>query len=173
MSTVHKRRRSVHRAKDPLSYEYVLVEDQRHSMRFERESPNPIWWSDYTRQEEELTEKGSTITYVETPDVDVICVRDIPFNRDEISNHNPLAMPTWTADDAGLRIKLRMQTEAEFPEYAICIWGLPEAFDGDAEHIETNANEFILAKNTDGERHLVLVFDLKPELEIDVLLRTA
>jgi hypothetical protein len=34
--------------------------------------------------------------------------------------------------------------------------------------IETNASEFVLAKNTDGEYHLVLFFDLRPGVEIRV-----
>ncbi len=37
--------------KDPLSYEYILVEDQQRQMRFERECPHPIWYFDYTEQE--------------------------------------------------------------------------------------------------------------------------
>jgi hypothetical protein len=63
-----------------------------------------------------------------------------------------------------------MITTAEFPNYAIIVWGLPDAFTGDASDVETNAREFVLAKNTDGERHLVLIFDLKPNLEINVVL---
>ena len=36
---------------------------------------------------------------------------------------------------------------------------------------ETDAKECILAKNTDGEFHLVLVFDLRPGARIQVTLR--
>ena len=34
--------------------------------------------------------------------------------------------------------------------------------------IDTDAKEFVLARNTDGEHHLVLFFDLRPNTEIRV-----
>ena len=95
--------------------------------------------------------EGSTIAHVETPDVDV--------------------MPSeWTRDNRGLTINLTMRTEAEFDDYAIALWGLPDVFSPDRHTIETNANDFISAKNTDGECHLILMFDLKPDTEIQVTL---
>jgi hypothetical protein len=137
-------------AKDPLSYEYILVEDQKRQMRFERESPNPIWWFDYTIQER--GPQGSAITHVETPDVDIV-------------------RSQWHRDENGLTIKLKMLTQSEFQDYAIALWGLPAAFSRDQSRVETSAKEFILAKNTDGEFHLILVFDLKPDAELQVTLR--
>ena len=53
-----------------MSYEYILVEDQKRSIRFERESANPIWWFDYTNQQRES--EGSSITHIETPYVVVV-----------------------------------------------------------------------------------------------------
>jgi hypothetical protein len=66
---------------------------------------------------------------------------------------------------SGLRIKLRMETDSEFPGYAIALWGLPI---GDKSRIETNAEDYVLARNTDGEVHIVLYFDLKPAAEIEL-----
>lgn len=149
ISTVMNDRRMGTYFKDLLSHEYILVEDQKRSIRFERESPNPIWWFDYTLQERGSL--GSAITHVETPDVDIV--------RSQ-SSENGVAT-----------IKLRMRTTATFSDYAIALWGLPAEFNGDPSRIETNAKEFVPAKNTDGEFHLVLFFDLEPDAEIRVTLR--
>lgn len=136
--------------KDPLSCEYILVEDQRRSIRFEREAACPIWWFDYTKQEADA--KGSTITHTVTPDVDV-------------------QRSGWIDTKDGRTMELTMRTKATFADYAIALWNLPAQGTLDKSRIETNAKEFILARNTAGEYHLVLVFDLKPDLAIKVTLR--
>ncbi|MFH1267664.1 MAG: LamG domain-containing protein [Planctomycetota bacterium] len=146
ISSIMDRRRTRPYSKDPLSYEYILVEDQRRSIRFERESPNPIWWFDYADQTR--GPEGSAIAHTETPDVTVL--------------RSP-----WTRDDRTATVTLSMQTAAEFPDYAIALWSLPEDFDPGAA-IETTAKEHLLARNTDGEHHLILFFDLKPNVEIKV-----
>jgi len=149
ISTIMARRREGPYLKDPLSHEYVLVEDQRRSIRFERECPNPIWWSDYTHQER--GPEGSAITHTETPDVTVV-------------------RAPWERHGKRLTTTLRMETEARFADYAICLWGLPADFDPTAP-IETNAKEHLLAWNRAGEHHLVLGFDLRPGAEVRVTLR--
>ena len=146
MSTIMERRRTGTYFKDPLSCEYILVEDQRRSIRFERECPNPIWWFDYALQDR--GSNGSKITHTETPDVTVL--------------RSP-----WKRTGRTATIRLTMQTSAEFPDYAVALWSLPEDFDRQAA-IETNAKEHILARNTNGEYHLILFFDLKPGAEIQV-----
>ena len=61
---------------------------------------------------------------------------------------------------------------AEFQDYAIALWGLPMSWKADASRVDTNAKEFVLAKNTEGEKHLILFFDLRqPRTELSVLLR--
>ena len=135
-------------AKDPLSTEHMLVEDQTRSIRFERESPNPIWWFDYTVQEQ--GPQGSEIRHVETPDVDII--------RSE-----------WCGD-VDRTIRLRMVTRSEFADYAIALWGVPAESGLDRSRIKTNARDFVLAKNVEGEFHLVLFFDLRPDAELYVTL---
>ena len=67
-----------------------------------------------------------------------------------------------------------MLTEAEFPDYAIALWELPDEFarNPNPSRIETNAKEFILAKNTDGEYHMVLLFDLVPDFVLEVTLKS-
>ena len=150
ISSVHRLRDTVHPFKDPLAYEYVLVEDQRRQMRFERESPNPIWWFDYTEQPR--GPEGSAIDWVKTPDVDIL-------------------RSNWTCDGGVWTMRLTMQTRATFPDYAICLWGLPVGFSGDRTRVQTNAQDFILVRNLQDEFHLVLIFDLQPDLELTVSVR--
>jgi hypothetical protein len=65
---------------------------------------------------------------------------------------------------------LTMQTQARFPNYAVCLWALPADLQPAAERIETNAKDFLLARNADGESHLVLCFDLEPGAQVRVRL---
>jgi hypothetical protein len=136
--------------KDPLSCEYILIEDQKRQIRFERECPNPIWWFDYTREQQ--GDKGSLIGAVETPDVMII--RSQSFSQ-----------------DTGLTIKLKMKTQSSFTEYAIALWGLPIDYKTSPEDISTTAQSYTLAKNVDGETHMILYFDLTPDAELQVVLR--
>lgn len=131
--------------KDPLSSEYVVFEDGRRSIRFERECPNPVWWTDYTVEWGELP-------YVETPDAAV-----------ERSD--------WMEDGNGVSIRLKMNSKEEFDGYAIALWGIPAPFTNDPSAIETNADECVPVRNTDGEFHLLLFFDLRPGLELSVFIR--
>ena len=149
ISTIMRRRREEAYWKDPLSYEYMLVEDHGRQIRFERECPNPVWWFDYAEQTR--GPEGSTITHTETPDVDVRCSE-------------------WTREGDRLSIRLTMRAAAGFPDYAIALWSLPAEFDPQAP-IRTNAKEHILARNRAGEHHLVLVVDLEPNVELTVALR--
>ena len=103
-------------------------------------------WLDYGQQDRGPS--GSTIAHTETPDVTVL--------------RSP-----WTRNGQSDTITLTMQATAEFPDYAICLWGLPRDVDPEAT-IETTAKEHLLAKNTEGEYHLILFFDLKPNGEIQV-----
>lgn len=144
-STIHQLRKTAHPFKDPLAVEYVLIEDQQRSIRFERECPNPIWWFDYRIQDR--GPEGSAITHVETPDVDIL--------------HTG-----WTPTANGQTIVLTMKTDAEFPDYAILLWAIPTV--SKCPVLTTNAKEWLIARNTDGETHLALFFDLKPGVEIEV-----
>lgn len=150
MSTVMGQRRDgVTRYKDPLSCEYVLVEDQSCSIRFERECPNPIWWFDYTRQE--AGPQGSASEPTEIPDVRV-------------------RLHPWQRSGAQLATQVALETTARFPGYAICLWGLPEEVDPDAPVVTSARGEAVLARNLAGEWHLVLRFDLEPGARIDLRL---
>ncbi|MHB1002183.1 MAG: LamG domain-containing protein [Armatimonadota bacterium] len=132
--------------KDPLSYEFILVEDSRWSIRFERECPNPIWRFDYRVQE---TESGkSAVKRTETPDV-----------------HIPKAK--WIRKGDKISLTLKMNTDASFEDYAIAVWDLPKEVYS-SKKIMTTAKEHVLVRNTDGEYHLVLFFDLKPNLLVKV-----
>ena len=127
-SVVFRLRKNGHLPKDPWSQEYLVVEDQKRSIRFEREAANPLWWFDYTNQDQEVTPQGSTITWVETPDVDVVSVTVKHVDPPHIRNLNTYAAPKWIKDRDGLKLKLKVFTEVEFPDYAIAIWGLPKEF---------------------------------------------
>ncbi len=140
--------------KDPLSREFIHVEDQHRSMRFERECPDPTWYFDYTEPtfiyDQEGENTGSSIAHSHTPDVEILS-------------------SGWNRNEEGWAMNLQMVTEATFPDYAIALWELPIPFNGDPAGIRTNAKDYFIAWNRDGEQHLVLVFDLEPDLEITVL----
>ena len=125
--------------KDPLSTEYILVEDQHRQVRFERACPLPVWYFDYADQDDHPD--GSSIAHSITPDVRV----------------DP---PVWTRTSGGLSTRLSVASEAAFPSYALALWGLPDDYDPAALRIETTAGTHLLAGNTNGEHHLVLLFDL-------------
>ena len=90
--------------------------------------------------------------HVRIPDVDVIRTQKYITGR-------------------GLEITLRMQTAGTIKGYAICLWGVSTRYPVEAGDIETNAASIQPAANTDGETHLVISFDLRPEAQITVLLR--
>lgn len=149
MTSVFPEKRAMLPLKDPMSCEHILIEDQKRQIRFERESPNPIWWFDYTK--EQVPDKPSQISAVETPDVMIL--RSQSFSK-----------------DTGLTIKLTMRTETVFPDYAIALWGLPLDYKANPEDISTTAQSYTLAKNVDGETHMVLHFDLTPNAVVQVTL---
>ena len=66
--------------------------------------------------------------------------------------------PSKWSSDGGLPIRLKMLTTASFKDYAIALWDVPRALADNAARIETNAKEFLLARNTDGEFSLGTVF---------------
>jgi len=140
--------------KDPNSCEYILIEDQRRQIRFERESPNPIWWFDYTRQEEEIGAGGSTITWVAMPEVKIRRTR-------------------WMENKEGIDITLTMETDKTFDDYAIALWGLPSEYstNPDPGRIRSSADSHQVVKNTKDEYHLLLFFNLKPgkDVRIEIL----
>jgi hypothetical protein len=133
--------------KDPLSHEFILVEDQNRQMRFDRECPSPIWWFDYRNQEAHVSAEGSSISHIDAPKVDVL--------RSE-----------WVRRDGRLTMTLTMRTDAAMEDYCVALWDVPVGNrPGD---IESNAKEVIVARNTIGETHLVLRFDLRPDAEVRV-----
>jgi len=142
--------RKIRKDKDPLSCEFVRIEDQKHQIRFERECPSPTWWFDYTRQER--NDKGSVIRDVEVPDV--MIRRSQSFSPEK-----------------GLTITLTMKTTAVFPGYAVALWGLPIDYRTPPDDIVTTAHSYTLVRNAEGETHMVLYFDLRPDAQLNVVLR--
>ena len=150
LSSLHALRDGPHPFKDPLSCEYLLVEDHRRSVRFERECPSPIWWFDYSQQERGPA--GSAIADTRPPDVTV-------------------RRSGWQRTAEGLTQTLTLQAAAPFADYALCLWDLPAQGPLSSEDIATDAREFVLARNTAGEQHLVLFFDLQTNQQVQVTLR--
>lgn len=142
--------RKMRKDKDPLSCEFIRIEDQKRQIRFERACPSPTWWFDYTRQER--NGEGSTIRDVEAPDVMIL--RSQSFSP-----------------ETGLKIALTMKTTTVFPGYAIALWGLPIDYRTPPGDIATTAHSYTLVKNVEGETHMVLHFDLRPDAELNVVLR--
>ena len=167
-STIMDLRRTRKYWKDPLSYEYIVVEDQRRSIRFERESANPIWWFDYTDQQR--GPEGSSISHVETPYVEVVR-SEWRRQGDGLTIDLRMLTDTSAAFRAAPKMTLNEEFGGEFKNFAITLWGLPAESRLEPSMIDTNANEFVLARNTDGEHHLVLFFDLRPNAEIRVTIR--
>ena len=131
MSTIMAAHREDARGhKDPLSQEFIVLEDARRSMRFERESPNPVWWWDYTAEQRGAL--GSAIRPEETPDV-------------------LMRRPRWERmPDGGMATELSLLTEATVPGYAIAVWGLPE-FDRARHRLWSDADSVDLVWNAGGE----------------------
>ncbi len=132
--------------KDPLSYEFILVEEGRWSIRFERECPNPIWRFDYSVQTS--TPAGSAVARTDTPDV-----------------HIPAAR--WERQGADMVLKLTLRSDTPFTDYAIAVWGLPKEIRS-SPLTATNTKECLKVRNTDGEEHAVLFLDLKPNMQIEL-----
>jgi hypothetical protein len=148
ISPLHAKRDASQRMfKDPLSCEYIQVEDAKRSMRFEYACPHPIWWFDYT--EEERVPQGSTITATMTPDVQI--------TRSE-----------WTRTNDEWSLTLKMHSAVTFADYAIALWDMPDGIDGNTESVRSDAKECIVAWNRIGAHRLILVFDLVPEMELHV-----
>lgn len=64
-----------------------------------------------------------------------------------------------------------MHTDASFDDYAIALWDVPAAWSADRSRIETDAVDVLSVKNADGEFHLILFFDLRPDLKLTVSVR--
>jgi len=136
------------RNKDKRAEELIVVEEQTRSIRFERECIFPIWWFDYAALTR--TPKGS-------PAVECVEVPDLNVDRSE-----------WVWEGRDLTMTLKIKGEREVKDLPVCLWGIPAKWEQDLSKIQTNAKEIIPVKNTDGEFHLVLFLDIKPETELRV-----
>ena len=114
-------------------------------MRFERACPKPLWRFEY--QNQIISDKGSKVENAAIPDIYI-------------------SEPKWRKENDTWKLKLWMRTGEKYNDYAITVWDLPQ-FDTQ-KPIKTNAKEYHLVYNTDGEYHLVLVFDLTPGKIIEV-----
>jgi hypothetical protein len=123
--------------------EYILLEDQGRSVRFERASASPIWLFDYrTAERTEVYRDDGLLRDIVTPDV-------------------RLPRYHWQLTVSGvLRAELRPLTTAPFDDYLMAIWGLPKEFATATHRVVSSAETVHVVWNLDGEYHLVLGFDL-------------
>jgi len=72
-------------------------------------------------------------------------------------------------DAKSFEARFQLTKGREFPNYKIAVWSIPREF---AKcQAQTNATEFMLVENHEGDYRGILVFDLKPEIEVRLLLR--
>lgn len=141
------------RNKDKRAEELIVVEDQRRSLRFERESLYPIWWFDYTQPPR--TDQGS-------PALQCVDIPDLQLERS-----------AWTREQGDLVLTLKIKSPREIDSFPICLWDVPAARKPAASEIHADADEVIVAQNTDGEVHLVLVVNLKRQTDVRVRIAEA
>ena len=142
-----------HNSNEPMSLEFLLIEDQHRSIRFERQCPIPVWWYDYT-EKLGTSNNGVALKHVETP----------------LPKIKPLV---WTKEGRDWKTTMHLETDKSFSNYAVCIWELPLEWNPAIDRVKVNAKETLLAFNPNGEYHLVLFFDLKqPETDLKIRLQS-
>jgi len=140
------RKRRPHIWAKPTAREMMYYEDSKHQCRFEYACAKPLLWfayDDHRRQGEFLGRAE-----VEVPDPQV-------------------AMET-RQDEKSFEVRFRITEGREFPNYKIAVWNIPRK--SAKYQPQTNAKEFMLVENQEGDYRGILVFDLKPEIEVRLLL---
>jgi hypothetical protein len=132
--------------KDSLSYEFLIVEDQKRSLRFERECPHPLWWFDYT-DPAPFYSKGTKV-YRVAPDADIV--------------------KRITRENGEVIVSLSITSPCEIDDYTITVWDVPASVYQNNEVRFEGARECLVAWNTAREYHLVIRFDLKKECSIRI-----
>jgi hypothetical protein len=126
----------------PGSRELIYYEDSRHNCRFEYACPKPILW--YAYDDHRRAGKWCGRPELEVPDP-------------QISMETKL-------DERTFELCYKIQGGTQFPNYKLAVWDIPREF---AEFpFKTNAEEFILVRNSEGDYRGILLFDLKSDMEL-------
>jgi len=130
----------------PASRELIYYEDSQSQCRFEYACPKPMLWYDYG-------DRRPRDAYEGRPELDV------PDPRVELNT---------TITSARFEVRYRLRGGRNFQGYRLALWDIPREFAHG--RVETNAREFILVENSDGDYRGILVLDLEPEMELRLAL---
>ncbi len=92
--------------------------------------------------------------------------RFIQQGRQEILVPDPSIEVAIRHNEQLWEIEYRITRGAPFPDFRIAVWDIPREFAGCP--FETNATEFIPVRNVDNDYHGILVFDLAPEMTLEL-----
>jgi len=126
----------------PTSRELIYYEDFKHQCRFEYACPKPLLWYDYEDHRP----------------------RDRFVGRPEIEIPDPGIRMETKIDENSFELRYHIKGSSTFTDYKLAVWDVPREFAHC--HFKTNAKEFILVENSDGDYRGVLVIDLKPEMSV-------
>jgi hypothetical protein len=130
----------------PAARELIYYEDAQSQCRFEYACPKPMLWYDYG----DHRSRG-------------------PFEgRAEVDVPDPHVELNATMGAGRFQVRYRLSGGRSFRGYRLALWDIPREFA--RGKVETNAREFILVENSDGDYRGILVFDLEPETEIRLTL---
>lgn len=132
----------------PTSRELIYYEDSVHQCRFEYACPKPMLWYSYD-------DHRRTAEFGSRPETDV---------------PDPEITMETRIDQAGFDVRYRIQNGREFPNYKLAVWHIPREFAQCSP--QTNASEFVRVRNSEDDYRGILVFDLKPEMEVRLLFTT-
>jgi hypothetical protein len=130
----------------PAARELIYYEDAQSQCRFEYACPKPMLWYDYSDERPRGPFEGRAEA-------------DVPDPRVELNA---------TMGAGRFEARYRLSGGRSFRGYRLALWDIPREFA--RGKVETNAREFILVENSDGDYRGILVFDLEPETEIRVAL---
>ncbi len=139
------RKRRPHIWAKPTAREMIYYEDSQHQCRFEYACAKPLLWFEYDDRRRSGKFQGRA--EVEVPDPQV-------------------AMET-KQDEKSFEVRFQLTEGREFPNYKIAVWKISREFAKCQP--QTNAKEFMLVENHEGDYRGILVFDLKPEIEVSLL----
>ena len=130
----------------PTARELIYYEDDRHKCRFEYACPKPMLWFDYSNHRR-------------LPVPDIVAGRPAVVSRHETEVPDPeISMETRLCPDS-FELRYSIAADCEFPGYKLAVWDIPREFA--TCQPETNAGEFLLVRNTEGNYRGILIFDLK------------
>jgi len=122
----------------PTSRELIYYEDSEHQCRFEYACPKPLLWYAYDDRRPRAKFCG----------------------RSECDVPDPVIDMTTRISEESFEVCYRIKDSASFADYKLAVWDIPREFA--CCPLQTNAKEFILVENSDGDCRGILVADLEP-----------